>query len=258
MNNQQILAAARRLQAQRGQMQVPRGAQYGAIAGLQPQQPQRAMQGMARQPARQPNPAAGGMRLSAAMQQKMAQMQGLAVPQGAQAGNLAGCGDGDCMDSPYAAPFNGFPPDPQPWNQWAAILPVRVDFGTELEATVSVSCGNSLFYGCGARSFNGPDEVNLDEVISGGTDVNLICSGGLDLNYFNTNGNGCYCEFDFSCFSSFFPLILGFSGIGSPSVVPPVNMAIVGSRLQGGNACAFWPGLMPGFGGMLPGVPTAA
>lgn len=177
----------------------------------------------------------------------------LSVPQGADAGALAGCGDGNCLDIPYGSPFGGFPLEPQPFMQPAALIPIQAAFPDPLDSlTLQISCGNSLFYGCCARSFNGPGEVNLISIFSGANDVDLLCpgSGGLDINYFNTNGNECCCAFDFGCFSSFFPLIIEFAPVGAPSVAPLINMVIGGSRLQGGNACSFWPGLVPG----VPGV----
>lgn len=181
----------------------------------------------------------------------------LAVPQGADAGLLAGCGDGNCLDIPYGSPFMGFPLEPQPFMQPAALIPIQAAFPDPLDSlTLQISCGNSLFYGCCARSFNGPAEVNLISIFSGANDVDLLCpgSGGLDINYFNTNGNECCCAFDFGCFSSFFPLIIEFAPVGAPSVAPLINMVIGGSRLQGGNACAFWPGLWPGQPGVTPGT----
>jgi len=228
---------------------VPRGAGRGALGAQGPAAamvPRRPSQSYA---ARQP----GMPQLPAAMQQQI--MRSLGVPQGADAGALAGCGDGSCLDIPYGSPFAGMPVEPLPWQQPAALLLIRAAFPDPTEPfTLQVSCGNSLFYGCCARSFNGPNEIGLTAIFSGASDDDLLCpgAGALDLNYFNTNGNECCCPFDFGCFSSFFPLILEFSNLGSPSVVPVINMVIGGSRLQGGNACAFWPGLWPGVPQGLP------
>jgi hypothetical protein len=229
---------------------VPRGAQRGAVAG----------QG---QMARMPAPRQAGNPMLAAVPQLMQQTRGGRgitptgfgrVPQGADAGAIAGCGDGSCLDINYAAPWLGFPGEPMPFVQDAALIAVQVQPDDNEPITVQVSCGNSLFYGCCARSFNGPGEVNILSIFSGSSDVDLLCpgSGGLDINFFNTNGNECCCPFDFGCFSSFFPLILEFDPIGTPSTPPFINMVIGGSRLQGGNACAFWPGLFPGVPPMAP------
>jgi len=255
MNQRQIQLAQQRLQARaQGQgMQVPRGAQFGAIAGGQGQGQVQGQQ-MMRQSQRQPNPAPGGidatgMGISPGLQQKIARMQmqaqGLAVPQGAEAAALAGCGDGDCMESAWGQPFAGYPPFPQPYVS-LSLMPLRSDFGTDTSVTLSVSCANKLFYGCCARSFIGAGEIDIASIVAGGTDANLLCSGGLDLSYFNTNGNQCCCEFDFGCFSSFFPLVIQFDLVGTPSVPPLINMVIGGTALTGGNACTWWPGLTPG------------
>jgi hypothetical protein len=184
--------------------------------------------------------------------------QQLAVPRGADEGVLAGCGDGNCLDVPYGSPFAGLPVEPLPWMQPAALIPIRAAFPDPLDTlTLQISCGNSLFYGCCARSFNGAGEVGIISIFSGANDVDLLCpgSGSLDINYFNTNGNECCCPFDFGCFSSFFPLIMEFEAIGAPSVPPLINMVIGGSRAQGGNACAFWPGL---WGLPMPGQPGSS
>lgn len=253
---------------------IPRGARQAALAGMaQAAQPQAF--GRQRLPAprgaRQPNPSPEerlqqAQQIAVQAQREIAaragrgggMMQSLAVPQGAEAALQAGCGDGDCMDIPYGSPFSGFPLEPQPWMQPAALIPIQASFAADLEPlTLQISCGNSLFYGCCARSFNGPGEVNILSAFSGANDADLFCpgSGGLDLNYFNTNGNSCCCEFDWGCFSSFFPLIIEFGVIGVPSGPPLINMAIGGSRLQGGNACGFWPGLFPQ---VWPGAPGSA
>ena len=241
------LSPIQRAMIQRGS-NVPRGAQYGAVAGQAQAQPQRPQMRQQMPGGRVP---AGLQRMLAAQAQQNAQQAQIAIPQGADAGALAGCGDGSCMEIPYGAPFAGYPIEPQPWMQPAALIPIQVGFADPADSvTLQVSCGNSLFYGCGARSFNGPGEVNILSAFTGATDVDLFCagSGGLDISYFNTNGNQCLCEFDWGCFSSFFPLIIEFGAIGVPSVAPLVNMVIGGSRLQGGNACSFWPGMYGGPG----------
>ena len=234
---------------------VPRGASRGAIAGQPGQQMQR-----------MPAPRQPGNPMLAQIPQMMQRTRGgIAptgfgrVPTGADAGSIAGCGDGGCLDMQYGAPWGGLPNEPQPFLQDAALIAVQVQPDDNDPITVQVSCGNSLFYGCCARSFNGAGEVNLLSIFSGSSDVDLLCpgSGGLDINFFNTNGNECCCPFDFGCFSSFFPLILEFEPIGAPSTPPFINMVIGGSRLQGGNACAFWPGLYPGFPGAAGGALVA-
>lgn len=247
--NPMIAAAQRNLQQGR-QGGIPRGAQYAAIAG---QVPQMQMQQQQQQMQRQGN-APAGMRLSPQMQARMAQGQGqgLAVPQGANAANLAGCDNGQCMTSPYEQPFAGYPQYGGVGVQTAALIGVTASFATDAGAdgtlTAEISCAARLFNGCGARAFNGPFEVSLISGVSGFDDRNLFCTP-IDLNYFNTNGNGCYCEFDWGCFSQLAPLILTFAVIGTPSTPPLVNLVIAGQSLSGGDACSFWPGMYPGFGG---------
>jgi len=237
MNNPVARAAAK--------LAVPRGARAGAVAGQMMPQPQRVM-------ARQP----GMPQLPQNYQQPQRFQQQLQVPQGGDAGVVAGCGDDSgCLSFPYGPPFAGLPLDPTPWLQVAALLPIPIVFPAgDTSVTIQASCGNSLFYGCCARSFVGPGEVGISEITSGSTSNNLICPGSvLDLNFFNTNGNECCCPFDFGCFSSFFPLIITFDLIGVPSVAPGTQFVVGGSRVEGGNACAFWPGLM-GIPGAFPGA----
>lgn len=249
-NNTQMARAQQRLG-------VPNGARAGVVAGAQGQAlvPQRAQRQQAARPQMRAaqNPQ---IRPSGFPQMPAGLQQMLQVPQGADAGALAGCGDGDCLDIGYAQPWVGYPTEPMPFVQPAALVPIQITLDDAPSTTVQISCGNSLFYGCCARSFNGPGEINILEAFSGANDVDLFCpgSGGLDVNFFNTNGNECCCAFDWGCFSSFFPLIIEFAPISVASPTPFLNFVIGGTRLQGGNACAFWPGLYPGFpgGGALP------
>lgn len=253
--NRQVNPQIARAQARLG---VPQGARAGVVAGAQAQAlvPQRArapqaQQRGAQQPRFQGNPAIRptGMPMAPGLQQM------LQIPQGADAGNLAGCGDGDCLDIGFAQPWVGFPTEPGAWIQPAALIPVAFTLDDAATTTVQVSCGNSLFYGCCARSFNGPGEVGIVSIFSGSSDADLLCpgSGSLDVNFFNTNGNQCCCPFDFGCFSSFFPLIMEFAAISASSPTPFLSMVIGGTRLSGGNSCSFWPGLYPGpVAGALP------
>jgi len=252
--NPMIAAAQRNLQQGR-QGGIPRGAQYAAIAGQVPQMQQMQRQGNA--------PA--GMRLSPQMQARMAQAQGqgqgqgLAVPQGANAANLAGCDNGQCMTSPYEQPFAGYPQYSGPEVRSAALMGITASFATDAAAdgtvTVEAACSNRLFNGCGIRSFVEQNQISIISMISGFDDVNRFCTP-IDLNYFNTNGNGCFCEFDVGCFSQFAPLIITFAVIGTPSVLPLVNMVVAGQSLSGGDACSFYPGMYPGgtFGGVGGGL----
>jgi hypothetical protein len=172
-----------------------------------------------------------------------AMMQRGMVPAGADAAALAGCSPYGC-GGPVASPFMGYPQTgwgPRLQNQ--ALLGVFVQPATAAATTLEISCGNTFFHGCGARSFTPAGSILLTEITSGFNSDNLLCPGsGIDVAYFN-NPQDCYCEFDFGCFSNLAPLLITFDPVDTQSVLQPLNMVIVGQRVSFYNEC--WPSFMP-------------
>jgi len=219
MNRSRVPSVAQQLQvAQRRlvQGQIPRGAQYGALAG---------------QPA--------------AMQQQ--QQQAPAVPQGAEAGAMAGCGPdwGGCASGFVPSPFAGLPYNTQaPYLQPNALLGVVVQPETLSPVTLEISCGNTFFNGCGARTFSPPNTFILTSIVSGFDTRDQLCPGsGIDVAFFDTTD--CYCPFDFGCFSNLAPLLLTFDPVDTLSTIPLFNMIIVGDRLEFDGCFPWPPGLIP-------------
>lgn len=203
---QNLAIAQRRL----AQAQIPRGAQYGALAGQAQQAP--------------------------------------AVPQGADAGNLAGCGPdfGGCASGYIPSPFAGLPYGnaQAPYLQPNALLGIVVQPETTAPVTLEVSCGNTFFNGCGARTFSPPNTFIITSIVSGFDTRDQLCPGsGIDVAFFDTTD--CYCPFDFGCFSNLAPLLLTFDPVDTLSVIPLFNMIIVGDRLEFDGCFPYPPGLIP-------------
>ena len=224
------------LQRKLQQLQIPRGAQGGALAGppAQPQMPQ----------------------------------QVPAVPQGADQGALAGCGVGGstgaaaCGMEPIPSPFAGYPPyEQQPTVINYSLLGVFVQPATSAATTLEISCGNTFFNSCGARSFGSAQgrENLLTSIVSGFDTTDQLCPGsGIDVAFFQTDQ--CFCPFDFGCFSNLAPLLMTFDPIDTQSVLAPLDVVLVGSRMSMPGCFPFpgasygMPGGMPGGGGMpVPG-----
>jgi hypothetical protein len=224
-----IQHAQRRL----AQQSVPRGAQLGVLAGAEQAQQMQPQPQMPMHPA--------------VMQQMLAR----GIPQGADAAALAGCGPWGC-GGVIPSPFAGYPAVATggPFLQNQSLLGVFVQPATAAATTLEISCGNTFFHGCGARSFTPAGSILLTEITSGFNTDNRLCPGsGIDVAYFN-NPQDCYCEFDFGCFSNLAPLLITFDPIDTQSVLQPLNMVIVGQRLSFFNEC--WPPYFP------PAIPPGA
>ena len=233
MNRNNMQRQVAMLQRKLQQLQIPRGAQGGALAGppAQPQMPQ----------------------------------QVPAVPQGADQGALAGCGVGGstgaaaCGMEPIPSPFAGYPPyEQQPTVINYSLLGVFVQPATSAATTLEISCGNTFFNSCGARSFGSAQgrENLLTSIVSGFDTTDQLCPGsGIDVAFFQTDQ--CFCPFDFGCFSNLAPLLMTFDPIDTQSVLAPLDMVLVGRRLEF-DGCFPFPGAsygpMPGPGG--PGMPV--
>lgn len=225
---QQLEIAQQKLQAQH----VPQGAYRGAIAG---------QEAMAQQ----------GQGIHPFVAQQMMAM-GM-VPPGAEAGLLAACGAGPGCMGPIASPFAAVPQaNIAPWVQPATLLGIVIQAANFNPISVAVSCGNTFFHGCCARSFTPENQVIISSIVSGFNTTNRLCpDSGIDIGYFRTDE--CCCPFDFGCFSNLAPLEMTFDPIDNVSSVPPlINMVIGGSRLSYFNEC--WP-FPPGPGVLPPGVP---
>lgn len=168
-----------------------------------------------------------------------------AVPQGADAANLAGCGDPYGCGVPSPSPFAGMPQGvAAPYLQPNALLGIFVVPASAQPTTLEISCGNTFFSGCGARSFTPSGTNLLTSIISGFDTRDQLCPGsGIDVAFFDTTD--CYCPFDWGCFSNLAPLSITFDPIDTQSVLAPLNMIIVGQRLEFGGCFPFPPGMYP-------------
>ena len=207
-----IALAKQRIAQRRG---IPQGAHSGAMAGQMPMQYQ--------------------------------QPQGYPVPQGAPDGSMGQCGPwGDGCTGPIVSPFTGYGGPVGPWVQNQSLLGIVATPSTLGSFTLSVTCGNKFFYGCGARSFNSPLQLLVTSIISGFNGYERTCGpdAGFDVAYWNTDD--CYCPFDWGCFSNLAPLTITFDPLDTLSVLPTLDMIIVGKAVNFFNDC--WP-MFPGPGG---------
>jgi hypothetical protein len=187
--------------------------------------------------------------------------QGYPVPQGADAGAMAGCGPGGngpwCGGVMPVAPF-GAVGMPGPFVQPQSLLGIIATPSTFGAFTLSITCGNKFFSGCGARSFNDPLQLIVTSIISGFNSLERTCGpdAGFDVAYWNTDD--CYCPFDFGCFSNLAPLTMTFDPIDTLSVLPTLDMIIVGQALNLFDDC--WPTWPFGGGGYVgtPGLPPGS
>lgn len=159
----------------------------------------------------------------------------MAVPQGADDGTLAGCGPGGCNFQGFPSPFAGMPVGgAAPYLQPGALLGIFVQPATSAATTLEISCGNTFFNSCGARSFGDAEggENLLTSIISGFDTRDQLCPGsGIDVAFFN-NQQACYCPFYFGCFSNLAPLMITFDPVDTQSSLAPLNMVLVGDRLE--------------------------
>lgn len=210
---QSVAVAQRRL----AQASIPRGAFRGALAGQQAE-------------------------AAAALAHAQAQ-----VPAGADAGAMAGCGPDGCASGYIPSPFTGFPYGGSgTYHQPNALLGIFVQPATSAPTTLEISCGNTFFNGCGARSFGSAQggENLLTSMVSGFDTRDQLCPGsGIDVAFFQTDD--CYCPFMFGCFSNLAPLLLTFDPVDTQSTLAPLNMVIVGDRLEFDGCFPYPPGLLP-------------
>ncbi len=229
MNGNAIELAKMRLAQRRG---VPQGARTGAMAGQVPSQ------------------------FNQPQMQGYGYPQGMPVPQGAEDGSMAGCGPGgwggygNCP-GPAAAPAWGMG-QLGPYPQNGSLLGIQATPTSFGQFCLSVTCGNKFFYGCGARSFTAPNQLVVTSIISGFNGLERTCGpdAGFDVAYWNTDD--CYCPYDWGCFSNLAPLTICFDPVDTLSVLPFLNMIIVGNALNFFNDC--WPTFPPGYGGFPGGV----
>ena len=193
----------------------------------------------------------GGIALA---KQRIAQRRG--IPQGAHAGAMAGGPQYNQPQYPQGYPVPQGAPDGSmsgcgPWVQNQSLLGIVATPSTLGSFTLSVTCGNKFFYGCGARSFNSPLQLLVTSIISGFNGYERTCGpdAGFDVAYWNTDD--CYCPFDWGCFSNLAPLTITFDPLDTLSVLPTLDMIIVGKAVNFFNDC--WP-MFPGPGGGV-GVP---
>jgi hypothetical protein len=141
-----------------------------------------------------------------------------------------------------------------PFLQNQSLLGIVATPATLGSFTLSVTCGNKFFYGCGARSFNDPGQLLVTSIISGFNGLERTCGpdAGFDVAFWNTDD--CYCPFDWGCFSNLAPLTITFDPLDTLSVLPTLNMIIVGQAINFFNDC--WP-MFPGFPG-TPGLPPSS
>jgi len=171
---------------------------------------------------------------------------------GAQDGSMGQCGPwGDGCSGPVVSPFMGMAQPTGPWVQNQSLLGIVATPSTLGSFTLSVTCGNKFFYGCGARSFNSPLQLLVTSIISGFNGYERTCGpdAGFDVAFWNTDD--CYCPFDWGCFSNLAPLTITFDPLDTLSVLPTLDMIIVGKAVNFFNDC--WP-MFPGPGGGY-GVP---
>ena len=153
---------------------------------------------------------------------------------------------------------------PGPFVQPQSLLGIIATPSTFGAFTLSITCGNKFFSGCGARSFNDPLQLIVTSIISGFNSLERTCGpdAGFDVAYWNTDD--CYCPFDFGCFSNLAPLTMTFDPIDTLSVLPTLDMIIVGQALNLFDDCwPTWPpggggvGYPGGYAGLPPGVPPS-
>jgi hypothetical protein len=204
-----------------------------------------------------------GARSGALGQQALANPQAQ-VPQGADAGNLAGCGDnwGGCASGYIESPFSGFPQQGignQAVVQPNSLLGIFVQPASASPTTLEISCGNTFFNACGARSFTPAGTNLLTSIVSGFDTRDQLCPGsGIDVAFFQTDD--CYCPFYFGCFSNLAPLLMTFDPVDTQSVLEPLNMVLVGDRLEFDGCFPYPPGMVPGLQPAVaaPGAPNSA
>ncbi len=240
MAQRHMAQAQGRLAPQGRPQSVPQGAPYGAMAGYGHQVPQQF----------------GGR-----------------YPQGAPQGALGQCGPGsDCPGGLPPMWASGGMGMRSPWVQDYALLGVNLAFANFSPATLSITCGNSFFHGCGGKvDRNQPwGQILISSIISGFNKYDRTCGpdAAFDIGWFATDD--CWCPFDFGCFSNLAPLLITFDPVDTLSVLPTLNMIIVGQDLNFFDECwpfgnwgtpggSSYPGGGPGnFTGQLPpGVPPS-
>ena len=88
-----------------------------------------------------------------------------AVPEGAEDGNLAGCGvDGGCgpmSPNPFAGDFVD-----APYYNPQALLGVLVQPAAATATSLEITCGNKIFNACGGRYFGNANENIITNVTS--------------------------------------------------------------------------------------------
>jgi hypothetical protein len=216
-----------------------------------------------------------------AARQRLAAQGG--IPGGAYMGNVAGCGG---MVAASGWPpnqsmpvFNQVPQNCPPVPAAQGPGPVLRQRDAPLSAVVQVeevgspTCielcckGGSVFYGSGFRSLNDPFQVMIESITSGSLNYDLICGDAIDAAYWNTDD--CWCAMEFGCITCISPVTICFSAFGTPSVLPYINVVIVGCRDSGWMDCGYrpdfyppgygWPGAVPvppgGGGGGVPQGP---
>lgn len=209
-----------------------------------------------------------------AARQRLAAQQGM-VPGGAQQGNVAGCGSLATSGWPPQQGYPVFAQSPQncppvPTAQGPVTLRqynAKLSCIVRVEEVGSPTCceisckGGSVFYGSGIRTMNDCFQVLVESMQTGSLQYDLICGDPIDACYWNTDD--CYCAEDIGCVTNVSPLTICFSAFGTPSVLPYLNMVIVGCRDSGWQDCGFTPDFYPpgtgyvppGGGGGFPGGP---
>lgn len=183
------------------------------------------------------------------------------VPMGAQQGAMGVCGPGsDCPGAlPPMWPSGGLGMR-SPWVQDYALLGVNLAFANFSPATLSITCGNSFFHGCGGKVDRNQvwGQILISSIISGFNKYDRTCGpdAAFDIGWFATDD--CWCPFDFGCFSNLAPLLITFDPVDTLSVLPTLNMIIVGQDLNFFDECWPWgypwgPGGTPPGGSMVPG-----
>ena len=107
------------------------------------------------------------------------------------------------------------------------LIPVRQPISTET-TTLSVVYGNRFVYGFGVVCYNEPNEINLESLVSGFSDVDRVCpgTGGVDVAYFNTDE--AICPFDLGGFCNLGPLVMTFTAKEKPT---KLDMVLIGQHM---------------------------
>jgi hypothetical protein len=184
------------------------------------------------------------------------------VPQGAQAGYMGQCGPGGTCPGTLNSMFGGMGGPSSPWAEPYSLLGVNLAFANFSPATLSITCGNSFFHGCGGKvDRNQPwGQILISSVIAGFNSFDRTCGpdAAFDIGWFATDD--CWCPFDFGCFSNLAPLLITFDPVDTLSVLPTLNMIIVGEKLNFFDEC--WPFGFPGgpvrTPGFSPGLPPSS